>query len=224
MDDRLLFAPLQIILHRFFLSTAANVRPFSPHPRSSLFGYLLRRPDRTTIARRRSARDHYSRRAALAGAECASMLPGSTRRRGARYSDLIVSMPSFDASPTVGDTVRRNHVQSHSGYFRIHITPPPIKQHKSPLTTSSPKRATSRDDNQLPTSHTQIAFLRSNRILSAATKNPCDTSKERIEPTDMAALSIGRRTKRYRIHLCGKCSAGLIEMLKDMRLIKTKAP
>jgi hypothetical protein len=41
---------------------------------------------------------------------------------------------------------------------------------------------------------------------------------------DMAALSIGRRTKRYRIHLCGKCSAGLIEMLKDLRLIKTKTP
>jgi hypothetical protein len=33
----------------------------------------------------------------------------------------------------------------------------------------------------------------------------------------MEALSIGRRTKRYRIHLCGKCSAGLIEMLKGER-------
>jgi hypothetical protein len=53
----------------------------------------------------------------------------------------------------------------------------------------------------------------------------CDTCTERIEPTDMEALSIGRRTKRYRIHLCGKCSAGMIEMLKYMRLIKiTKTP
>jgi hypothetical protein len=47
----------------------------------------------------------------------------------------------------------------------------------------------------------------------------CNGCTERIEPSDMAALSISRRTKRYRIHLCGKCSAGLIEMHKDMLLL-----
>jgi hypothetical protein len=63
-----------------------------------------------------------------------------------------------------------------------------------------------------------------NGRLAAMSTRICDSCKESIEPSDMEALSIGRRTKRYRIHLCGKCSAGLIEMLKDMRLIKTKTP
>ena len=48
----------------------------------------------------------------------------------------------------------------------------------------------------------------------------CDSCKEKIAEDDPAALNVQRRCDWFHLSLCGRCSAGLITMLKDMRLIK----
>ncbi len=46
----------------------------------------------------------------------------------------------------------------------------------------------------------------------------CDSCEQKIPDDDRGVVDIRLRHRQF--ELCGRCSAGVIEMLKDMRLIK----
>ena len=46
----------------------------------------------------------------------------------------------------------------------------------------------------------------------------CDSCQQKIADDDLEAIHVQRRHQRFQ--LCGTCSAGVLVMLKDMRLIR----
>jgi hypothetical protein len=46
----------------------------------------------------------------------------------------------------------------------------------------------------------------------------CDSCQNKIQDDDRAVVHL--RLRHQQFELCGRCSAGVLEMLKDMRLIK----
>ena len=48
----------------------------------------------------------------------------------------------------------------------------------------------------------------------------CDSCQQRTPDDD--ELTVGIQLRRKRLELCARCSGGIIEMLKDMRLIKER--